>query len=232
MNITYDVRERSPKLAVAVVSLALAIGGCFLIPQSPRPNPTAVSGPVPYVETCVACHARPIDAHYLESRHASAGIRCGQCHIPDGHPDFSQPVDDGKCGGCHQPEYEQTLASRHFATRLQRALDHDRAARASLRHDGFTAPADMARRFVGDGSSGDLGGRLCAACHYDEHRLGLAAVDRASFCVGCHTHREQHFADAASDTQNRCVTCHVRVGETVVHQVVNTHRFAVPGTGR
>ena len=214
---------------VLAVAPVLAIAGCFLIRGTPRPEPT-VSGPVPYVENCGDCHAEPIGAHYAESRHSAMGIRCGQCHTPGGHPDFSQPIDDGKCGGCHQPQYQETLASKHFIGRLQRVLDSDRAARVTLRHDGFTAPAGKARRFVGDASSGDLGGRLCAACHYDEHRLGLAAVERASFCVGCHEHREQHFPGPVADAQNRCVTCHVRVGETVVGQVVNTHRFAMPGT--
>jgi hypothetical protein len=217
--------------SLLVSSLALAIAGCFLMSRSPqRPDSKAVSGPVPYVENCAACHAGPTTAHYAESRHAAEGIRCGQCHMPGAHPDFSQPVGDGKCGGCHQPEYQQTLASKHFARRLQRSLDSDRAARASLRRDGFIASTATTRVFVGDSVSGEMGGRLCASCHYDEHRLGLGLVRRASFCGGCHSQRQQHFPDGSPDAHNRCVTCHVRVGATVAGQVVNTHRFAVPGT--
>jgi hypothetical protein len=225
--------------SLLVASLGLATAGCFLLSGSSRPDPEARSGVTPYVENCVACHAEPTAVHYAESRHALEGIRCGQCHTPEGHPDFTQPVRDGKCGGCHQAQYQQTLASKHFASRLPRALDSERAGRASLRRDGFTEPTDealagmphveKARRFVGDSVSGRLGGRLCAACHYDDHRLGLGAVQRENFCVGCHRDREQHFADGASSGQNRCVTCHVRVGETVAGQVVNTHRFAKPG---
>jgi hypothetical protein len=204
-------------------------------PQRPEP---IVSGPVPYVETCVTCHAVPTIAHYAESLHAAEGIRCGQCHTPDpnfspsaaSYPKFSQPVADGKCGGCHQPEYQQTLRSKHFASRLQRLLNTDAAARVSLRSDGLTATDGNARHFVGDSSSGALGGRLCATCHYDDHRLGLGAVHRANFCVGCHTDRQEHFSDGSPDMQNRCVTCHVRAGTTVAGQVVNTHRFAVRGT--
>jgi hypothetical protein len=210
---------------------ALAIAGCFLGSPAPRrPDPTLVFGPAPYVENCATCHAGQTIAHYAESRHAAAGIRCGQCHMPGGHPNFSQPVRDGKCGGCHQSEYQQTLVSKHFASRLQRSLDSEVTARRSLRRDGFTAPDGNARRFVGDSLSGELGGRLCAACHYDDHRLGLGAVQRANFCVGCHRDREQHFADGSPDVQDRCVTCHVRAGTTVFGQVVNTHRFARPGT--
>lgn len=213
-----------------VASLIVASGGCGLMSRSlRRPDPHTVSGPAPYVETCTTCHAGPITTHYAESRHAAQGIHCGQCHAPDGHPDFTQPVADGKCGGCHQAQYQQTLASKHFAGRVQRELSHDRPARAALRNEGFAASTPMGRRFVGDASSGDLGGRLCAACHYDEHRLDLGLVERPNFCVGCHQNRERHFSDGTPDVQNRCLTCHLHVGKTVAGQIVNTHRFAVPG---
>jgi hypothetical protein len=215
--------------SVFVALAGLGAAGCFLMPGSPRPDAKTVSGPVPYVENCTACHVEPTTAHYAESRHAARGVRCGQCHTPGGHPDFTEPVRDGKCGGCHQAEFQQTLASRHFAGRLQASLDADRAARASLRHAGFTAPTATGRRFVGDSSSGELGGRLCAGCHYDEHRLGLGPVKQASFCIGCHAGLDEHFADPTADEQNRCFTCHVRVGTTVAGQAVNTHLFARPG---
>jgi hypothetical protein len=215
-----------------VASLALATAGCFVFAsQSPRPDAKAVTGPAPYVETCAMCHAGPTITRYAESRHTAEGIRCGQCHTPGDHPDFAQPVADGKCGGCHQAQYEQTLGSKHFASRAQRPLDSDRAARASLRKEGFTAPTAPTRHFVGDASSGEMGGRLCAACHYDEHRLGLGPVKRENFCVGCHGDRQKHFGELAVAGQNRCLMCHTRVGETVAGQTVNTHRFAVPGRG-
>jgi hypothetical protein len=217
--------------SLVISALALAIAGCFLMSRSPqRRDSEVVSGPIPYVENCTECHGGPTVAHYAESRHAAAGIRCGQCHTSGEHPDFSQPVADGKCGGCHQPEYQQTLASQHFAGRLQRSLDGDRAARTSVRRDGFTTATSTARLFVGDSVSGEMGGRLCAGCHYDDHRLGLGLVQRAGFCGDCHGKREQHFPDGSLETQNRCVTCHVRVGVTVAGQVVTTHRFGIPGT--
>jgi hypothetical protein len=159
------------------------------------------------------------------------GIRCGQCHAGGNHPDFAQPVRDATCGGCHQPQFQQTLASRHFAARSPHPLDSDRAARAALRRDGFIVTAADGRRFVGDTASGELGGRLCAACHFDEHRLGLGAVRRVDFCVGCHANREQHFPSPDAEATNRCLACHVRAGESVTGQTVNTHRFAVPGIG-
>jgi hypothetical protein len=213
-----------------VAALGLASAGCFVLssPQSPRPDPKAVTGPAPYVEACATCHAGPTIARYAESRHTAEGIRCGQCHTPGAHPDFSEPVRDGKCGGCHQAQYEQTVASKHFASRVQRTLDGDRTARASLRRDGFTVPTGTTRHFAGDSSSGEMGGRLCAACHYEEHRLGLGRVKQANFCVSCHGDRQQHFAELTAEG-NRCVVCHARVGVTAVGQTVNTHRFAVPG---
>jgi hypothetical protein len=226
-------RQRRPVAAwvsgILVGPLVAALGGCFLLGSPGRPDPTAVSGPIPYVENCQACHAAPVTTQYVQSVHASMGIRCGQCHTPGGHPDFTQPIRDAKCGGCHLPEYQQTVASRHFSLRQQRPLDGNRAARVALRRDGFTAATADGRVFVGDSSSGELGGRLCAACHYDEHRLGRGAVQRAEFCTGCHTDREAHFPIPTPPSTNRCVQCHVRVGQTVGGQDVNTHRFTRPG---
>jgi hypothetical protein len=213
-----------------VLPIVLASGGCFLLNHTPRPDPNApIAGPAPYVENCQLCHATPVAAHYAMSRHTAMGIKCGQCHTPGGHPDFTQPIRDGKCGGCHQPQYQETLTSKHFATREALALDDNRDARKALRREGFTVPVTGGRRFVGDPASGTLGGRLCAACHYDEHRLDLAVVQRADFCTGCHAGREDHFAMPTPGFSNRCAQCHVRVGETVSGQVVNTHRFAKPG---
>lgn len=209
----------------------LALGGCFLAPGSPqRPAAATVSGPAPYVEDCQTCHRTPVAANYAQSLHAAKGLRCGQCHTPDGHPDFARPVADGTCGGCHQPQYQQTLDSTHFATREARQLDNDRAARVALRRERFIASTPAGRVFVGDSSAGDLGGRLCVACHYDEHRLGLAAVRAVNFCTGCHAGREDHYPTATPDSSNRCIACHVRVGQTVSGQIVDSHGFVAPGT--
>ena len=194
--------------------VALASAGCFLIPSAPRPDPNApIAGPVPYVDNCQLCHASPVAAHYAMSVHTTKGIRCGQCHTPGGHPNFTQPVSDGKCGGCHQPQYQESLVSTHFATRAQMALDTTRprgrrcARKASPRPPRRGVAASWATR-----PPGELGGRLCAACHYDEHRLDLAVVRRDGFCTGCHGARPDHFDFPAPEGTNRCLQCHVRVG--------------------
>jgi hypothetical protein len=214
---------------VRVVSTMLALGGCFLVSRGPdRPDSAeSVSGPAVAVERCQTCHAGQAAA-YAQSLHTAKGIRCGQCHTPGGHPNFIQPVRDGTCGGCHLPAYEQTVASQHFTSRRERALDGDRAARASLRGEGFIAATPRGGHFVGDSTSGELGGRLCVACHYDEHRIGLGAVQRADFCVGCHTDLDGHFPRPAPGLANRCTRCHVRAGTTDGGQPLNTHRFARP----
>jgi hypothetical protein len=223
--------RRTTGRVVLAIPLALALGGCFLIPWSPdRPDPKSVSGPAVYAERCETCHAAPVGEQYAHSLHAAQGIRCGQCHTGGGHPEFAQPIGDAKCGGCHQAQYEQTLASKHFAMRLQRPLDGDRTARIALRREQFIGSTPAGRAFVGDVAAGKLGGRLCAACHYDEHRLGLGTVRQTEACSGCHTGRETHFPDTSPAPANRCVDCHVRVGKTPNGQTVNTHRFAPPGT--
>ena len=222
-------RRSRTELGVLLLLAAFALGGCFLASLGSEPA-TTVSGPLPYVEGCQTCHASPAAARYVESVHSAKGVRCGQCHTPGGHPDFAQPVRDAKCGGCHLAQYEQTLASKHFATRVQRALDGDRVARRALRRDGFTAPEGAGRRFVGDAAAGDLGGRLCVACHYDEHRLGRTSVRKAEFCVGCHpAGPDTHFAAPTPGEVNACLDCHVRDGATSAGQLVNVHRFAKPG---
>ena len=182
-----------------------------------------------YVERCETCHAAHVSEPYAASIHSARGIRCGQCHRAGAHPDFTHPVTDATCGGCHQPEYQQTLLSKHFASRVRRPLDGDRPARVALRQARFVVPGASGGRFAGDAHSDELGGRLCAACHYDEHRLGVAAVRRAELCTGCHAGRDEHYPVAAAAGTNRCTECHVRVDETPTGQMVNTHRFAVPG---
>jgi hypothetical protein len=217
--------------ALLLALIALALGGCFVVSWLPgrRDTPPAVSGPAPYVEGCQGCHAAA--AGYAESVHAAKGIRCGQCHRPGGHPDYTEPVRDATCAGCHQPQYEQAQATMHFATREPRALDGDRAARKVLRRDGFTAAGAGTPRFVGDASSGAPGGRLCAACHYDEHRLGLRAVQQAEFCVGCHAAPQLRSRIPPSDLTNPCMACHTRIGTTERGQVLNTHRITRSGVG-
>ena len=220
--------RRLVKVACPLLVLSLGLGGCFLVPGSPRRPPAeSVSGPAVYVEECQTCHAAPVGGHYAESAHAGRGIRCGQCHTAGNHPDFTQPVRDAKCGGCHQAQFQQTLLSKHFASRRQRFLDGDRASRVALRRTGFIETADGVPAFVSDAAAGDLGGRLCAACHYDEHRLGLGAVRRETFCLGCHAGQAGHFT--SPEPGNRCLQCHVHEGQTVNGQIVNTHRFARPG---
>ena len=217
--------------SIVTVALSIALGGCFLaIPFSDdRPSPDSVTGPIGFIDGCESCHASHAGGPYAQSLHASLGIRCGQCHTTGSHPNHAEPVPDARCGGCHLAQLQQTLTSKHFATRVQRADDADRAARILLRRGGFTEPAATGRRrFVGDVAAGARGGRLCAACHYDEHRLGLRGVQRETFCVGCHADRDEHFPIPSTDPPNRCVTCHVRDGETATGQIVNSHRFAAP----
>ena len=198
-----------------------------------RPDPVAsVSGPAPYETDCEDCHDEQAD-EYADSLHAAKGIRCGQCHTPGsgpdleepGHPDLAHPMADGKCGGCHQPQHQQTLATTHYSGRSLEPLAADEDRRLELREQGFLVGRGKAALFVGDEAAGELGGRLCVACHYDEHRLGRNAVVAADACTGCHVKYRAHYPTAIPGFENRCNGCHVRVGETVTGQFVNTHLF-------
>ncbi len=218
--------ERSATLVLGI-ALALGVAGCQWLPWArTRPDPAeSVSGPPVVREDCEVCHVAPVAEAYQQSLHHAMGIHCGQCHIPGGHPDFAQPIRDGKCGGCHQDQYQQTLASPHFSGRVKLPLDSDREKRKELRANGHRVAGPDGMRFAGDAASGALGGRLCVSCHYDEHRLGRGAVQEANFCMGCHTDKGTHYAFDLPGPPNRCINCHVRVGQTINGQPTNTHVF-------
>ena len=202
--------------ALLAAPIALASAGCFLVPSAPRPDPNApIAGPVPYVENCQLCHATPVAAHYAMSLHTTKGIRCGQCHTPDGHPNFTQPVRTASAAAVTSRSTRRAWSARHFATRAAIAPGpRPGRAEGAARRGLHRARTGGGRRFVGDSSSGELGGRLCAACHYDEHRLDLAVVRRDGFCTSCHGARLGHFPLPVPEGTNRCLQCHVRVGTT------------------
>jgi hypothetical protein len=214
------------------LTIALLSSGCFLAQRGPdRPAATAVAGTAIYRERCDVCHPAEVGGFHAGGPHAARGIRCGQCHRPAGHPEFLRPVQDGTCGGCHQSQLQQVVASKHSATRIRIPLDGDRAARVSLRRDGFVARTASGAYFVGDVAAGELGGRLCAACHYDGHRLGAASVQRKRSCTGCHADRDRHYPGGIGAATNRCVHCHMSGGETRTGQRVISHRFGSAGVG-
>lgn len=225
-------RFRFHPVALATILVSLAVA-CSWVPWArKRPDPVvSVSGPAVYEGNCEACHAGPVVEHYAESLHSFKGVRCGQCHVPGGHPDYARPIADGKCGGCHQDQYQETLRSPHFGSRVLLPLDADLAARKALRADGFRVAGVDRTRFAGDETANELGGRLCVSCHFDEHRLGRRATVRADFCTGCHADLAEHYAIEFPGLENRCIQCHVRAGTTVNGQVVNRHDFTMGGGG-
>ena len=180
------------------------------------------------------CHASPVAAHYAMSLHTTKGIRCGQCHTPGGHPNFTQPIRDGKCGGCHQPQYQESLVSTHFATRaLMRPgprpgrAEGAAPARASPRPPRAAGAASWATR--PRGSSAVACARRVTTTSIVSTSPSCGGTD---FCTSCHGGAPGALRLPGRPTgTNRCLQCHVRVGETVTGQVVNSHRFAQAGSG-
>lgn len=204
---------------------ALALLACRTASEAPL-EATAAGQPALYAEPCGSCHAE-LAQRYAHSLHAGKRLACGVCHTPAAH---DHPVSDARCGGCHSAQLQQVVRSAHFATRRRLPLDTDRGARSALRAAGYVVWEEGRGHFAGDARSGARGGRLCAGCHLDGHRFGLAQARAPDACTRCHTDRADHFAIELPGFENRCIACHVRAGETVAGQTVDSHRFAVPGS--
>jgi len=170
---------------------------------------------------CADCH-EDIATLHRDGPHGAANIACGQCHRGNGHPEFSEPLDDRTCGGCHLPEYQQVDSSAH-ARRGTRAKRQGEGGPS-----GFLVTIDGARYFA---VAADASGRnLCAACHFDEHRLSASATREPGFCAGCHADLGNHPRGATTRAAD-CIDCHMQRGTTVSGQTVTSHTFAPPRHG-
>ena len=144
-----------------------------------------------------------VEAHWLASSHAQAGISCSGCHEQSG--EWQQDPGVEACASCHTKESEGFLKGKH-GMRLDQGL--------SPMHPG------MARLDFKDDA--DQSGLDCASCH-DPHQPNLkeAAVEA---CVSCHNDEHSqnyfdspHFAlwqkelngEAEENTGVACATCHM-----------------------
>jgi len=210
-----------------VVVCGLAAGCHALFGRSPwGDEPTGdareAGGP-----SCDVCHAEVAKRH-LDGPHGGEGIACGQCHRGGGHPAFDEPLDDGTCGGCHLPEYQQVAPSAHARNAIVVPVE---ISERTLRADGFRIELSERVFFTTRDQRSRRGGRLCAGCHYDGHRLSSSSARSAHLRESCHTDRGGHYSDVVAD-DNRCLVCHMREGVTVVGQAVTSHAFpglAEPG---
>ena len=95
-------------------------------------------------------------------------------------------MQDSTCGSCHQPAYEQTLESVHFAGRQLRPLDDDQPARVALRHEGFAKDDAAVLRQqahaadVFDGRVVHAAAREHAGCDQDEEHRSRRRPDGAA----------------------------------------------------
>ena len=216
----------------AVVTL-LAFGGCFLLSRAPdRPDPEQpVSGPAVSVERCQTCHARA--GRRALRRRVSTRPRASA--VGNATRREAIRTSPSRCGtpsaaGCHQPAYQQTLASQHFAGRAaaragRRPGRADRAPRGGLhRHHG--------RR---DGASWVTRPRATWAAACARRVTTTSIVSASPPCSGPTsasgvTRVSRGTSPFRRRTRtNRCTRCHVRAGTTESGQSINTHRFARPG---
>jgi len=215
-------------LRLLLLAVCALIVGCHAISGSaPWGNEPIESSHAAAQPPCDSCHAE-VAARHASGPHGRKGIACGQCHRGSGHPVFDEPVNDGTCGACHLPEYQQVALSAHARSAI---VVPAAVSTGTLREDGFRVRvADRVFFATRDGQLRQ-DGRLCAGCHYDHHELSASAARSATFCVTCHAHREDHYPDVVADG-NRCLVCHMEQGVTVTGQTVTSHAFSGYGEKR
>jgi hypothetical protein len=208
---------------IPALSASVLLLGCHLLaagsPWGERPIERSAGD-----DDCADCHDDVATVH-LDGPHGAANIACGQCHRGDGHPHFAAPLDDGTCGGCHLPEYQQVAASAH-------AL---RGIRATDSPQGLSSRFDVAvagKRYFATAADASRDSRqLCVSCHFDGHRLSAAAARAPGFCETCHANLGNHPREAAAPPVD-CLDCHMRRGVTNGGQPVTSHAFLPPQPSR
>ncbi len=201
--------------SLCILGASWLVVGCFALRGADPWGEASPGAPIAEAD-CATCHS-DIEARHAAGPHGAKNIACGQCHRGGGHPDFEVAVNDATCGSCHLAEYQQNALSAHAETAV---LVGAEISPQALRAQGFRAGERFVRR---SGEAED--GRLCAACHYDQHALSLGSVRGAGFCESCHSGLVDHFELEAEG--NRCIGCHVEQDTTLVGQTVTSHSFAV-----
>jgi hypothetical protein len=208
--------------AFLLLAVCALVAGCHaLFGSAPWGNEPSESSREAGPASCGACHAT-VAARHASGPHGRKGIACGQCHRGRGHPAFDEPLNDGTCGACHPPEYQQVAASAHAG----RAVVVPAAVSAGrLRGDLFRVRVTDKTFFATRDEQRKQDGRLCVGCHYDQHDLSASAARSATFCQSCHADRDNHHPYVMVDG-NRCLVCHMAQGKTVAGQTVTSHVFA------
>ena len=201
----------------------LAAGCQATLEPAPWGNEPSKSWQAAGPTSCDSCHAQ-VAARHATGPHGRRGIACGQCHRGSGHPFFDEPLNDGTCGACHLPEYQQVAVSAHARSAV---VVPAAVSAGTLRDDGFRVRSADRMFFATRSEQLRQDGRLCVGCHYNHHDLSASAARSATFCDSCHADRDGHYPSIVAS--NRCLVCHMEQGVTIVGQPVTSHAF--PGHG-
>jgi hypothetical protein len=214
-----SLRPAHGRLAALAPALGALLLGCNVLVGGSPWGPDRLGAEVDD-EACETCHD-DVAARLAATPHARVGIACGQCHRGTGHPEFDEPVEDGTCGACHLPEYQQVARSAH----ARRAVEvPDGTSRRDLRERGFVARTPRGTVFTTRDPAAPRSGRLCAACHFADHALSATNARAGGFCTTCHVGRDEHVPTIVAGDA-RCFDCHMRRGTTIVGQPVSSHDF-------
>jgi len=103
---------------------------------------------------------------WSDTTHARAGVNCSDCHVAGEKP-WSETVDPGACGRCHDAELRGFERGRH-----------------GMRHAADLSPMQPARSVLAMRDDASERSLDCAACHashaFDVRRAAVEA------CLGCH----------------------------------------------
>jgi hypothetical protein len=176
-------------------------------------------------QTCLECHEKlssKSTASWRESKHATHGVGCADCHGTEHSAIFLRrgQVSAAVCGRCHAEQHKEFDRSLHASAMDSMEADPKfKRLSPAVRELSCTGCHQIGTRFA-DGSRGK-----CNSCH-SSHSFSVMEARRPEACAQCHTgpdHAQMEMWQASkhgqlfSSEQTRphapgCITCHMPKG--------------------